>query len=327
MENTKIFLEKDVLKNFESYLRERENARSSIEKYLRDIRTFFHFLRREKRENKAGNDGFQMKGIRENGVIRPIEENAQISQTSFCLEKEAAGILEIGKSRLLDYKGWLLERYAVSSVNSMLAALNQFLDFLGYGFLRVKRIKFQKNLFFKEGKELTKEEVRRLIQTARAEGKEQLALCMETIACTGVRVSELIYFTVENIRKRRIEIHNKGKYRRILLSSRICRKLLQYCRKKKITKGPVFVTRTGRPKDRSNLWKEMKALKDRAGIRGEKIFPHNFRHLFARIYYQATRDIAGLADLLGHSSLNVTRIYTSCTEKSHQEQLDRIRIF
>lgn len=236
------------------------------------------------------------------------------------------GRRQIDKSCLLEYKEWLLERYAVNSVNSMLAALNQFLDFLGEGSMKLRRVKTQRPLFLREEKELTKEEYIRLIRTAQKEGKIQLALCMETIVATGVRVSELPYFTVENIRKGRIEIINKGKYRRILLGTDIRKSLLDYCKKNGISQGPVFITKSGRPKNRSNLWREMKALKQRAGVSGEKIFPHNFRHLFARVYYQATKDIAGLADLLGHSSLNITRIYTAGTGGIYQKQLDGLKV-
>lgn len=233
-----------------------------------------------------------------------------------------AGEAIVDKQKLLDYKEWLLRRYAVSSANSMLAALNQFLEFLELDFLKVKRIKVQKSLFLQEEKELTREEYRKLVQTALAEGKEQLALCMETIASTGIRISELEFFTVESIRRDYIEIVNKGKYRRIFLPKVLRQKLLFFARKNGIRRGAIFLTRTGKKKCRSNIWREMKALKEKAGINGNKIFPHNLRHLFARTYYSITKDLAGLGDLLGHSSLNVTRIYTSNTGKIYQKQLD-----
>nr|WP_294468250.1 tyrosine-type recombinase/integrase [uncultured Sellimonas sp.] len=231
---------------------------------------------------------------------------------------------KVDKPKLLAYKEWLLEHYAVNSVNSMLAALNQFLTFCGHSELKVRRIKMQKNLFLQEEKELTQQEYKRLVQTAKTEGKQQLALCMEAIAVTGIRVSELKYFTVEQVKKGRIEVHNKGKYRRIFLTGNIRKKLLIYAAARKIGSGCIFITRNGKPKDRSNLWSEMKALKKRAGVSGEKIFPHNLRHLFARVYYQTTKDLTGLADVLGHSSLNVTRIYTSNTGELYQRQLDRM---
>lgn len=233
-----------------------------------------------------------------------------------------AGEAIVDKQKLLDYKEWLLRRYAVSSVNSMLAALNQFLEFRELDFLKVRRVKVQKSLFLKEEKELTKEEYRKLVQTALSEGKEQLALCMETIASTGIRISELEFFTVESVRRDYIEIVNKGKYRRIFLPKVLRQKLLLFARKNGIRRGAIFITRTGKKKCRSNIWREMKALKEKAGINGNKIFPHNLRHLFARTYYSITKDLAGLGDLLGHSSLNVTRIYTSNTGKIYQKQLD-----
>ena len=272
--------ETDV-KDFKTYLYERENAETTISKYSTDLRCFLKFL---------GNSR------------------------------------EVDKARLLAYKEWLIERYAVSSVNSMLAALNQFLEFCGYAQLKVKRVKTQKNLFLREEKELTRKEYQRLVRTAKAEGKVQLALCMEVIAVTGVRVSELKYFTVEQVKKGRIEVHNKGKYRRIFLTGSIRKKLLIYAAARKIRSGCIFVTKNGKPKDRSNLWSEMKALKEKAGVSGEKIFPHNLRHLFARVYYQTTKDLTGLADVLGHSSLNVTRIYTSNTGELYQRQLDRMTV-
>lgn len=230
------------------------------------------------------------------------------------------------KKKMIEYKEWLLNRYKVSSANSMLAALNQFLEYQGCGHMKVKRIKVQQRLFLKEEKELSQGEYRRLVRTAERDGKKWLALCMETIASTGIRVSELKYFTVEHVKKGRIEVYNKGKYRRIILPGFIREKLLGYCRKRRIKSGCIFVDGKGNPKDRSSIWREMKRLKEKSGIDAEKIFPHNLRHLFARMYYQSTRDIAGLADLLGHSSLNVTRIYTSNTGRVYQMQLGRMNI-
>ena len=230
----------------------------------------------------------------------------------------------VSKQRVLEYKEWLILQYAVSSVNSILASLNQFLEFMGVDYLKVKRLKMQNNLFVNQEKELTRQEYQRLLQTARNEGKEQLALCIETIAATGIRISELKYFTVEHVRKGRIEIYNKGKYRRVFLAEDIRNKILLFCEGQKIQKGYIFVTKSGKPKDRSNIWSEMKGLTEKAGVSKEKVFPHNLRHLFARVYYQYTKDLTGLADLLGHSSLNVTRIYTANTGEVYQEQLNQI---
>ncbi len=230
----------------------------------------------------------------------------------------------VNKLRILEYKEWLVSQYAVSSVNSILASLNQFLEFQEADFLKVKRLKVQKNLFMNQEKELTRQEYQRLLQTARDEGKVQLALCIETIAATGVRISELRYFTVERVRKGRIEIYNKGKYRRVFLAEDIRNKILLFCEEQKIQEGYVFATKSGKPKDRSNIWSEMKGLTEKAGVSKEKVYPHNLRHLFARVYYQYTKDLTGLADLLGHSSLNVTRIYTANTGEVYQQQLDQI---
>ena len=230
----------------------------------------------------------------------------------------------IDKKLLLEYKEWLVQKYAINSVNSMLAALNQFLEFLGVGNLKVKRIKVQKQPFLQDQKELTEKDCQKLIETAKKEGKEQLALCIETITCTGIRISEIKYFTVERVKKGKIEILNKGKYRRIFLPKKLQQKLLDYCRNNNRKEGWIFVTRNGKLKDRSNIWREMKQLKEKARVAASKIFPHNLRHLFARIYYKETKDLAGLADLLGHSSINVTRIYTAATESFFQKQLDRI---
>lgn len=230
----------------------------------------------------------------------------------------------LDKSRVLEYKTWLLEHYAVSSVNSMLAALNQFFVFLELDYLKVRRVKVQRSLFLEEERELSKEEYKKLLCTAKEEGNIQLALCMETIASTGIRISELQFFTVERIRKGRIEIYNKGKYRRILLPSIIRKKLLLFARKKKIIHGAVFLAKNGKVKSRNAVWSEIKRLKRTSGVEAKKLFPHNLRHLFARMYYAYTKDLAGLADLLGHSSLNVTRIYTCNTGKRYQKQLDEM---
>lgn len=232
----------------------------------------------------------------------------------------------INKEKLLKYKKWLMSRYAVRSVNSMLTAVNQFLEFLDVGFLKVKIVKMQKSLFLPEEKELTKKEFQELVLAARKGKKEWLALVMEAIAATGIRISELRYFTVEHVRKGKAEIYNKGKYRRIFIPQKIQKKLLIYAKKQNINKGSIFVNKYGKPKDRSFIWKEMKKLKDQTGIQGNKIFPHNLRHLFARIYYRNTKDIAGLADLLGHSNMNVTRIYTANTGIIYLRQLNQLKI-
>lgn len=221
------------------------------------------------------------------------------------------GRREIGKETVLEYKEWLCRNYAASSVNSMLAALNQFLIFIGAGVMRVKRLKVQRNVFLPESRVMTKTEYKKLINAAREKGKGQLELVMETMAYTGARVSELNFFTVDRVKKGSVEILNKGKHRIIIIPDKLKKKILLFVNMQKITQGIIFRTRTGRSKNRSNIWKEMKALEKDSGVNRSKIFPHNLRHLFARMFYKKTRDLAALADLLGHSSINVTRIYTA----------------
>ena len=182
----------------------------------------------------------------------------------------------------------------------------------------------QNQIFCSREKELSKEEYRKLVETARRQKKERLEAALQTIYATGIRISELSFITVDAVLRGSAEVSCKGKCRQVFLPQKLQLILRQYSRRKKIRSGPVFVTESGKPWDRSNIWREMKALKEKAGIDGRKIFPHNLRHLFARVYYRATKDLAGLGDLLGHSSLNITRIYTSNTGKIYQTQLDNI---
>ena len=232
----------------------------------------------------------------------------------------------ISKGKLLEYKEWLTSCYAVNSANSMIVSLNRYLDYRNASRLKLKRIRVQRQLFIKEEKELTREEYRRLIQAAHENNKEQLALIIETIGATGIRISELAGFTVEQIRRGRIEIYNKGKNRVILVPEKLRRKLLKFAEKQGIKRGHLFITRNGKPKDRSNLWAEMKRLHKLAGVDSKKIFPHNLRHLFARCYYKATKDLTGLADLLGHSSLETTRIYTAEAGSQFQKKVERLQL-
>ena len=190
----------------------------------------------------------------------------------------------VTRKRILEYKEWLMENYSVSSANSMLVALNQFLIFLEKGKMRVKQIKVQPQAFQEAEREMNKEEFTRLVRTARADRKEQLALIMETLCATGIRISELKFFRVENIRNGMVKVWNKGKYRLVVLTESIRKKLLLYISKHKIRSGAVFCTRNGKEKDRSNIWKEMKRIAKKAGIDPKKVFPHNLRHLFARTF-------------------------------------------
>ena len=220
----------------------------------------------------------------------------------------------------------LAKGYAPGTVNAMLVPLNRFLDFLGYGNCKVKALRIQRRLFRENRKELTRQEYDRLLSTARAQGKERLALLMEAICATGIRVSEVRYITAEAVREGRTEIALKGKIRTILLPGKLCRKLEKYARQKKITSGELFLTRSGRPMSRKQIWAEMKGVCRAAGVAPSKVFPHNLRHLFARCFYRVSRDVAKLADVLGHSSIETTRIYLISTGAEHARTLDQLRL-
>lgn len=233
------------------------------------------------------------------------------------------GGAEVTKEQVLAWKTRLVEKgYAVRSINSMLASLNSMLGFLGLSECKVKSLKTQRQTYCPEEKELTKEEYLRLL---RAAGKRsQLRMIMETICGTGIRVSELQYFTVEAVKKGRIEIRCKGKIRVILIPSKLRTLLLSYANRNRISSGAIFITRSGRPLNRSNIWARMKRLCRTAEIEPDKVFPHNLRKLFARTFYGIEKDIAKLADILGHSSIGTTRIYIMTTGNEHRRQLDRL---
>ena len=218
--------------------------------------------------------------------------------------------------------GLAAQGYAPVTVNSMVAAVNALLRFLGREDCRVKALRLQRRVFRDQSRELTREEYDRLL--AAAIGKPRLALLMETICSTGIRVSEVRYITVEAARAGRADISLKGKVRTILLPAKLCRKLLKYARQQKTASGEIFLTGSGKPISRRQIWAEMKALCGKAGVEKSKVFPHNLRHLFARTFYRATRDIAKLSDVLGHSSIETTRIYLISTGAEHARTLDRL---
>ncbi len=218
--------------------------------------------------------------------------------------------------------GLTVRGYAPTTVNSMVASVNALLRFLGWEDCRVKALRLQRRVFRDQSRELTREEYGRLL--AAASGKPRLALLMETICSTGIRVSEVQYITVEAARNGQTQISLKGKIRVIMFPGKLCRKLLKYARQQKITSGALFLTRCGKPLTRGQIWAEMKAVCKKAGVDPRKVFPHNLRHLFARTFYRATRDIAKLADVLGHSSIETTRIYLISTGEEHARVLDRL---
>ena len=233
---------------------------------------------------------------------------------------------QVDKGRMLEYREWLLLHYAGASVNSMLAALNQFLEYLGQDRLKLKRLRIQKKLYQEETKYLSRKEYFRLVDTARRKGREQLALIMETIGSTGIRISELSYFTADGVRAGKIHVWNKGKYRVVLLPEHLRKRLKAFMKKEGRASGPVFCTRNGEPKDRSNIWREMKELSREAGVEPEKVFPHNLRHLFARIFYRVTGNLTNLAGILGHSSLEATRVYTADGLEQLMRDIGRVQI-
>ncbi len=271
----------ETLTQYRTYLADMEKSLATIDKYLRDIRTFLTWM---------GED------------------------------------TTLSKERVIAYKAWLQEHYKTSSANSMLTALNCFLTYLGETKNRVHTIKVQQQMFRPAQKELSREEYEKLLAAAREKGLEQTALIMETIGATGIRISELKYITVEAVEKGSTEVTCKGKKRQIFLVRRLRDKLAAWCRQKGIRKGSVFISRNGNPLDRSNIWSRMKAVAKAAGVDPGKVFPHNLRHLFARVFWQKWKDIFYLADILGHSNVNTTRIYTVTTGENHVRKLQMLEL-
>lgn len=237
-----------------------------------------------------------------------------------------AGRNEITKETVIDYKKHLQENYAVRSVNSMLASINSLFSFLGWNDLRVKSLKFQRKIYCSEEKELTKAEYERLCRVAEKKHGGRLNLIIQTICSTGIRVSELKFITVEAVKQGEATVNCKGKNRSVFIIRDLQKKLLRYAVEKKIKSGMIFVTRTGKPLSRTNIWREMKSLCKDADVNPEKVFPHNLRHLFARTFYGIEKDIAKLADILGHSSIDTTRIYIISTGTEHRKRMENMHL-
>ncbi len=238
-----------------------------------------------------------------------------------------AGNSEITKETVIAYKNKLInENYAVRSINSMLASLNSLFAFLGWSDCKVKSIKLQRQVYCSEEKELTKAEYMRLVNTAKRKGNERLNLILQTICGTGIRVSELQFVTVEAVKNGEATVSLKGKTRSVFIIKELRKKLLRYIEKQGIKSGAIFTTRTGNPMSRTNIWREMKNLCESAGVNPQKVFPHNLRHLFARTFYSIEKDIAKLADILGHSSINTTRIYIISTGTEHRKRMENMRL-
>ena len=232
----------------------------------------------------------------------------------------------IDKALVLEYKTRLGKLYAPSSANAALAAVNGFLRFWGFESCCVKPFKVQKQVYCSEEKELTREEYVRLVQAAKEKSSERLALLLEAICATGIRVSELQFITVEAVSQGEAIVTCKGKTRTVFLPAALQKKLRRYMQSQKIQSGPVFITRTGKPMNRSNIWREMKALCERANVAPSKVFTHSLRHLFARCFYSIDHDVAKLADLLGHSNINTTRIYIITTGAEHRRKMETMRL-
>ena len=269
----------EQIREFSRYLREEERETATIDKYSRDVKDFFIWLKDR----------------------------------------------EISRERIAEWKQHLRRAGRKSvTINGKLSALNKFLSFLGRNDCRIKYLKIQRRLFRSTEKQLSKQEYIRLLETAHSLGRERLALLMETICVTGIRVSEVQYITVEAVQTGRTEIALKGKIRTILLPGKLCRKLKKYAGKRKIVSGEVFLTRNGKGMSRRQIWAEMKSLCEKAGVAPSKVFPHNLRHLFAQTFYRVCRDVAKLADVLGHSSIETTRLYLISTEAEHVRQMERM---
>lgn len=230
----------------------------------------------------------------------------------------------VEKQTVLEYKQKLIEKYAPASVNSVLSSLNRFFAFAEWFNCKVKSIKIQKQVFAKQERELTKAEYDRLLAAALHKNNKRLYLLMQTICSTGIRVSELKFITVEAVKAQKAIINLKGKTRSVFLPDMLCKMLLRYIKEEKIKSGSVFVSKNGRPLDRCNIYHDMKKLCESANVDRSKVFPHNLRHLFARTYYSLEKDISRLADILGHSSINTTRIYTMETGEIHRKQIQKL---
>ncbi len=270
----------DAIARFEKHLIFEEKSKATVEKYLRDIKTFVSF----------------------------------------------AGLGEITKQRVLEYKMRLQNNYAVRSVNSMLASINALFTFLEWYELKVKSVKMQQQIFCSEEKELTKAEFMRLCEAAEKKHNMRLNLILQTICGTGIRVSELEYITVEAVKRGQAVVNCKSKTRTVFIVKALQKKLLGYAAEQNIKSGMIFVTRTGKPLCRTSIWREMKSLCDEAGVSRKKVFPHNLRHLFARVFYGIEKDIAKLADILGHSNINTTRIYIVSTGTEHRRRMESMHL-
>ncbi|MBR6108685.1 MAG: tyrosine-type recombinase/integrase [Clostridia bacterium] len=260
-----------------------------------------------------------------------LEERSMVTIEKYCRDASAfisfVGDREVTKEMAIEYKNMLRKNgYAVRSINSMLASINSLFAFLGWHVFRVKALKMQKDIFCPEDRELSKVEYERLVGAAKEKKNDRLCLILQTICGTGIRVGELEYFTVEAVRRGEVNVSCKGKTRAVFIIRKLQKALLRYASEHGIVAGCIFITRSGRPISRTNIWRDMKLLCYMANVEPSKVFPHNLRHLFARVFYSMEKDIAKLADILGHSSINTTRIYIVSTGEEHRRHMERMRL-
>ena len=305
------------LAGYERYLKENERSAGTVAKYLRDVRSMVDWVAGQARAEAFSRDSAEL-GI-------PPDTVSALSVPSAPPACPSTRILT--KEALLHWRAHLQERGLIPrTINAMLSAVNSFLCYLGKENCRVHLLKVQRRLFRTSEKDLTRTEYGRLLNTASEQGKRRLCLLMETICATGIRVSELRYITVEALQKGQAEITSKGKVRTILLSGKLCQKLKKYIKAQKIISGVIFRTRSGQPLSRRQIWAEMKSLCAKARVDASKVYPHNLRHLFATLFYDVCGDIVKLADVLGHSSIETTRIYLISTGREHRRLLERMRL-
>lgn len=300
-------ISEEIISSYHEHLQREEYMDGTVQKYLRDIRAFAGWLR------EYATDGSDM-AVTENDMVG----DRQITN---------AGNVTVDKKSAAEWKSHLVsEGYAPVTINAMLSSLNSFFGFLGKEECKVKFLKIQRKIFRDQDKELSRAEYEQLLKAAGKRESKRLALLLETICATGIRVSEVKYITVEALRQKRADISLKGKIRTILLPGKLCRKLRDYAKKHQIKAGEIFITKSGKSMSRRQIWGEMKALCEKAGVSATKVFPHNLRHLFARTFYRVSRDIVKLADVLGHSSIETTRIYLISTGETHARQMERMRL-
>lgn len=288
-QNTETTITPENLKEFSDWLFVRERSRGTIEKYVRDVKKFSGWLR------------------------------------DFCAENP-----EIKDLSRIPYQEWknilLTEGYAPRTINSMISSLNTYLMFRGYSNIKIHFLRIQKSIFRDPAEELTEEDYRALIRAAEESGRICLANLIECMGSTGIRVSEVKYITVEALNCGQANIYLKGKARTILLPDKLCEKLKKFAAEQGITGGPVFCTDSGSPLSRVRIWREMKSLCEKAGVEPTKVFPHNLRHLFASVFYRLNHDIVKLADLMGHSCVETTRIYLKTTGREHIQEMEKMNL-